>query len=284
MFKSRSLTFKLCYPGQDKTAHLPPLGQQDGINLLAISVDGIPESHNRLRASSRAFETMVVRLSLLRDARIPFGFIFTLTQFNLNELAWVAKFAVEEGAQLLQIHPLEEVGRAAEVLSGENPDETERSFAFIEIHRLKAVWAGRLDIQLDLVHRDTLSSNPDTVFAHDINENEMSHMSLAAIVNPLVIEPDGTVVPLQYGLSRQYALGNLHAAPLRALATAWRQDGYHQFRAMCQRAFMQATTPTSLPIVNWYDALGAKHGDYIAFHVAQHFDPILYWLVVTPLS
>ena len=36
--------------------------------------------------------------------------MFTLTRENLGELGWVSDFAVDQGARLLQIHPLAEVG------------------------------------------------------------------------------------------------------------------------------------------------------------------------------
>jgi MoaA/NifB/PqqE/SkfB family radical SAM enzyme len=73
-------------------------------------------------ADPRAFSTMAARLEGVRRSGIPFGFIFTLTQFNLHELEWVAGFALQQGARLLQIHPLEEAGRAAERLAGARPD------------------------------------------------------------------------------------------------------------------------------------------------------------------
>jgi MoaA/NifB/PqqE/SkfB family radical SAM enzyme len=95
------------------------------IDLLAISLDGVPESHNQMRAHPRAFETMAKRLKALRRSGIPFGFIFTLTQHNVNELDWVAGFAKEQGAGLLQIHPLEDAGRARTRLRGGRPDEVE---------------------------------------------------------------------------------------------------------------------------------------------------------------
>jgi Fe-coproporphyrin III synthase len=65
------------------------------VDLLAISVDGTPESHNRMRASERAYETMLSRLEGVRNAGIPLGFIFTLTQHNVHELELVAQFAVQ---------------------------------------------------------------------------------------------------------------------------------------------------------------------------------------------
>src|ERR1700745_1035433 len=47
------------------------------IDVLAISLDGIPESHNRMRASNEAFERMLANLESVRKSGIDFGFIFT---------------------------------------------------------------------------------------------------------------------------------------------------------------------------------------------------------------
>jgi len=63
-------------------------------DVLAISLDGIPESHNRMRASSQAFERMQANLEGVRNSGIGFGFIFTLTLHNVNEVNWAAQFAV----------------------------------------------------------------------------------------------------------------------------------------------------------------------------------------------
>jgi MoaA/NifB/PqqE/SkfB family radical SAM enzyme len=94
----------------------------DGANLVAVSLDGPPDSHNHLRAHPRAFELMTQGVARLRRAGVPFGFIFTLSLHNLHELSWVADYAVAQGASLLQVHPLEEVGRATDHLQGSAPD------------------------------------------------------------------------------------------------------------------------------------------------------------------
>ena len=106
-------------------------------DVLAISLDGVPESHNRMRASAEAFARMQANLESVRKSGIDFGFIFTLTQHNVNELGWVAQFAAEQGAKLFQIHPLAGVGRAADLLSGSRPDEMESAFAFLEAERIR---------------------------------------------------------------------------------------------------------------------------------------------------
>ena len=104
-------------------------------DLVAISLDGIPESHNFMRNSTRAFDDMCARLPALRASGIPFGFIFTLTFHNVHELEWVADFAVEQGASLLQLHPLEPVGRATCRLGESYPDGEENAAAVCEAGR-----------------------------------------------------------------------------------------------------------------------------------------------------
>ena len=100
-------------------------------DLLAISLDGVPDSHNRMRNAPHAFAHMKANLDGVRKTGIPFGFIFTLTLSNLHELPWVTRFAVEQGAALLQIHPLEEVGRGRTALAGMRSDDVEAAFAYL---------------------------------------------------------------------------------------------------------------------------------------------------------
>jgi MoaA/NifB/PqqE/SkfB family radical SAM enzyme len=229
---------------------------QDAIDLLAISLDGVPASHNRMRASEYAFETMVGRLEGVRQSGIPFGFIFTLTQYNLHELDWVANFALEQGAKLLQIHPLEDIGRAQQLLSDSEPDEIESSYAYLEVVRLQTVMGQRLFIQLDLFSRDFLRSHPEHVFASPAMGDR--EQKLAALVSPLIIETDGTVVPIEYGFARQYALVNLQQASLSELGAKWRQERYPSFRHLCQQVFEQMTAPPDRHFINWYAAIARE--------------------------
>ena len=224
------------------------------VDLLAISLDGAPESHNRMRNSPRAFDTMVSRLSALRDSGIPFGFIFTLTQHNLHELDWVADFALEQGARSLQVHPLEECGRASEELVGEAPDRREKSIAFLEFLRVQSKARDRLHVQIDLADSIALRSRPERVYA-ETGTSDLTNEPLAGLLNPLVVEIDGTVSPLQFGFPRSYALGNLHQSSLSELADTWREGGHETFHELCRRAFAGVTEGEGLPFVNWYEVL-----------------------------
>jgi len=67
------------------------------------ALTALPESHNRTRGSLQAFERMQSTSKACAGSGIPFGFIFTLTQYNVNEIDWAVRFAVEQGAKLFQI-------------------------------------------------------------------------------------------------------------------------------------------------------------------------------------
>jgi MoaA/NifB/PqqE/SkfB family radical SAM enzyme len=224
------------------------------LDLLAISLDGPPASHNRMRASDHAFSQMESRLEGLRASGIPFGFIFTLTLRNVHELDWVARFAAEQGARLLQIHPLEEVGRARKLLAGDRPDELESAYAFLEAARLRELYAGRLTVQLDLVHGGLLRTAPERAYAAGVNPDA----PLAELVSPLVIEASGLVVPLQFGFARAFALGNLREAQLGELAGRWRRERLTAFSRICRSAFDEITAPAELPFANWYEVVGDR--------------------------
>ena len=229
------------------------------LDLLAISLDGVPESHNRMRASDVAFERMAARLEDVRRSGIRFGFIFTLTQRNLHELDWVARFALDEGAGLLQIHPLEEVGRARELLAGERPDAIESTFAHLEALRIQELAGERMFVQLDVVDTRLLLAHPERVFAEEGAGEQDGAAPLADLVSPLVLEADGTLVPVEHGFPRRFAIGSLHEARLRELASAWRADRLADFRALCRAVHEELTTAScELPFSNWYDAIAAR--------------------------
>lgn len=218
-------------------------------DLLAISLDGVPASHDRIRGSGRAFSRMQGRLEGLRGAGIPFAFLFTLAQGNAHELEWIAEFALREGARLLQVHPLEAVGRAGRTMASLEPDDVEMAVAWLEITRLQALYAGRLRIHTDLVDYGQVAARPACLLADGCRA--AADAGLAELVSPLVVEADGTVVPLQYGFARAHVLGNLLEEPLGAMADRWKRDGYPAFSALCRRTF-DRLGQAALPIANWY--------------------------------
>jgi MoaA/NifB/PqqE/SkfB family radical SAM enzyme len=219
-------------------------------DLVAISLDGVPESHNFMRNSPRAFENMRARLQGLRTSCIPFGFIFTLTFHNVHELEWVAQFAVEQGAKLLQLHPLEPVGRATRTLDGSLPDGEENAAALFEAVRIRESYKDVIDVQIDLATVPALLEHPTRVFVRDAAV--CGEQTVADIVAPLVVESSGLVSPLQYGFPRAWSWGNIKDARLPHLAASWLSRDYTAFLALCRLVYEQLVTNDDEPVLNWY--------------------------------
>ena len=228
------------------------------LTLLAISLDGTPESHDRMRCRAGAFERMRDKLGRVRASGVPFGFIFTLTLANLHELDWAARFAADEGASLLQVHPLEAAGRAAETRL-QPPDERELSFAFLEVARLQKRHGDALTIQYDVLDRDAVRCDPSRAFAVPAPDPAaLAAAPLAGFLAPIVVQADGWIVPLQYGFSSRYAVGRIGERDFRAQARDWLRTRSGDFLALARDVWDgMAEAPAHLPFVNWYARISA---------------------------
>ena len=123
------------------------------LDILAVSLDGPPESHNRLRGSPKAFERLCSGLKNLQESSLNFGFIHTLTCDTWEQLAWVAEFAAENGARLLQLHPLEMSGRATPVLASLSAPDEALAKAYLLAFALAEKYHDSMLIQVDLLRR-----------------------------------------------------------------------------------------------------------------------------------
>lgn len=235
-------------------------------DLLVISLDGKPESHNRIRNSPKAFDAMTTKLPDLQARGIKFGFLFTLTQHNLDELPWVAEFALNVGAKLLQIHPLQYLGNATKQLPGRAPDTVEGAHAWYLAGKLRDLFADQMAFQVDFVHTDALHRQPDSFFLGECSDR--LHGRLGELLSPLVIEPDGEVLPTQYGFHRSYSLGNLRQQRVRDMVTGWRNDTGPRFHALCRQAFESVRGTEQGQFFNWYEQIAA-HAQHQARTVAQ---------------
>ncbi|MFK7996286.1 MAG: radical SAM/SPASM domain-containing protein [Granulosicoccus sp.] len=229
---------------------------ENNINALVVSLDGKPESHNRMRNSSRAFEVMEKNLSELRRRGITFGFLFTLTQNNLDELPWVVDFCLQAGATGLLIHPLEITGNATSQLSGKSPDSLESAHAWLVVEHLKKLHKGKLNIQLDLVHTSAIKQNPDQFFLGQ--QEKPLQGKLSDLLSVLVIEPDGEVVPLQYGFPREFSLGNLQECRISEMVARWQDRIGPEMHTLSSDLYGSLVKTGNGGFINWYEKLD-KH-------------------------
>jgi len=230
---------------------------QGCLDLMAISLDGPPELHNQVRASRSAFDRLLAGLENVRSAGFKFGFIHTVTRQSWEHLLWTAEFAAQQGASLLQLHPLELTGRAGSLMRVDSPDDDTLARVYLLTLALAKKYSGSMAIQLDVFNRDDLIANPELVYASDL-ETQAVRGKPANQLGIIVLEADGSVVPLCYGFSKEYEICNVQ---IRRLLEAWDsylRRGYLAFRKLCREVFQEVCAPAILPFFNWHEMIVAR--------------------------
>lgn len=239
--------------------HMEPL--RGCIDVLAISLDGPPEIHNRMRASPQAFDRLCAGLEYLRTSGMNFGFIHTLTRESWIHLLWLADFAAENGARLLQLHPLELAGRAELGLKDLTAADDVLSKVYLLSVALACKYSGVMTIQTDVLHRDHVLANPGLIYA-GATKPDWEQTVPALLLGVVVLEADGALVPLTYGFSRRYQICNVKEQTLAAAWPAFLQDTYTSFRQLCHGVFEELVAPGAQPLFNWHEQIAAQshHG------------------------
>jgi len=227
------------------------------LDLMAISLDGPPALHNEMRASDTAFERLQGGIEHVRDAGIPFGILHTITRRSWEHLVWVADFAATHGAALLQLHPLELTGRAELLMRGAEPDEDILTRAYLLSLALADQYLGTLTVQFDAFRRDLLRERPELVYATD-GPPGISQAPAAELLGLLVVEADGTIVPISYGVSHRYRICQLPHERLGAAWPRYAEHGYRAFRELCRAVHVEATLPSVLPFFDWHAMIVAR--------------------------
>jgi Fe-coproporphyrin III synthase len=177
------------------------------LDRLAISIDGIGTTHDRSRGRAGSFARMQRGLQHAHDAGIPTALLVTVTRENLAELDALFAFALDAGAQALQLHPIERAGRAQTGCEALMLDERDRARLFFWFHVRRAQAAGRLAMQLDL-------------------PSPASRGFEAPSRRPvLVIGADGGVMLLAHRDGARERVGQLHDAPLRDVIARYAAAG-----------------------------------------------------------
>lgn len=230
----------------DRFGPLAPL-----LDVVAISIDGIPADHDEIRRCQGAFARTVANLEVVRASGVAFGFIFTLTQHNVDSLEFVVRLAAEHGARSVQVHPLTLVGRATATMSEARPDALELTAALVESERLGASLG--VAVHLDAVTHEQLVR---------YRERMVPPTPIARLVDaaPIVIvEADGEVMPMTHELDRRFRMGSLGEAPLSELARAWLERGCGDALAeVCETTWRELAAARAQPTLYWYEEVANR--------------------------
>lgn len=213
------------------------------LDAVAVSVDGDPATHDALRGRG-AFARLDAGLHAVLAAGLPFGVIHTVQEDGAEALAWTARYAIDRGARLLQLHPLEAVGRGAG-LAGRVPGQDALGRAYIAASLIGA--SGRLRVQLDALHRAALAREPAVAYAEDGPAAALP----ADAIGTLVVQDDGRVSPIAYGLPARLAVAELGHERLLEAWPRFAAERLPVLRALCRDLHARILADDALRLVPW---------------------------------
>lgn len=218
------------------------------VDLIAISLDGPEELHDKIRGQSGAFTKMMKGVEVLKSLNKAFGFIHTVTSESWDKLLLLGELAHESGAKLFQLHPLEMYGRAKEQLADMSIGDTLAHQTFILANYLKSKYADSMVIQLDLLHRDYLEQFPQIV---NCFERECAKKGqISNLLDTIIIEETGRVLPIAYGVSSELAIGNVHSFE-NSLFDQYITEKIPLIKNLFNRTLDKIFANKQIDIVNW---------------------------------
>ena len=215
------------------------------IDFITISLDGRPEVHNQMRGNDLAFQWAESAMQRLRDREMPFGISYCVSKLSLIDMPWVAEFADNQQAALLQYHLFADTGRGEEldILLGLSDTECARVYTIAEILKDPE---GPF-IQVDLV------PTPAAILerhAYPVLQETGSSWSLSDLANPIIINEEGWALPFTYGMNMNLAIANIKG-DFAADCAIFKQEGAAQIRALLETGFDQLEQE-DLAFVDWF--------------------------------
>ncbi|MBL4686613.1 MAG: radical SAM protein [Nannocystaceae bacterium] len=224
----------------------------DTVSVLGLSLDGAPERHDRMRGLDGAFERVSEKLSLLRDHDIAFGFAHCVTSESIEDLPWLLAYALEQGARLLQLHPLTMAGRATSSCGSMalSAADLARVFVIAELLRIQA--GGALIVQLDIAALPQVLAHRKrhAILAMDDAE-DTTDRPLAELVNPIILDETGDLFPMAYGIDNSQRIAGGSTSQCSEGIAAYKRTGTSALRRLLNAAFA-ALEDESPEFVDWY--------------------------------
>lgn len=85
-----------------------------GIRNIGVSIDGLPDTHNKIRGRRDSFEHVIHCLQLLKKYNIPSSVNTVITKLNQNELSELLDVLIENGVRNWQIQLAVAMGNAVD--------------------------------------------------------------------------------------------------------------------------------------------------------------------------
>ena len=198
---------------------------------VCVSIDGLARSHDKMRARRGAYTGVRSAVSTLADLGLPVWVSCGVTTSNLDEIEEVVGEVCQWGAHGINFHPVEKAGRAQGFVKTDFLNEKDLLILYCVAHLLAHEYAQRLEIKVDLLHKDTVIQRPELIYAGaETSTDEATPPS--KVLGVLVLEVDGTLSPISHGFSRNLSVGHFPFNHAVDSSIAWAEFLKKQYPAL----------------------------------------------------
>jgi Fe-coproporphyrin III synthase len=202
------------------------------VNLVAVSLDGAPETHAELRGDARAFARAERAMDRLRAMGVRYGVAYCVSRESLADMPWAVELAEAKGATLVQFHPFAATGRGRRLANRLSLSEADKARAYFIAALLDTGDGPKIHIDLAPVEAARAQRNDYTVLIL----GDATDMRLSDLINPLIIDEKGSVLPLSYGINERLALGRL-GPDLPKLVASYKEKGWRDLCVLLDASF-----------------------------------------------
>jgi Fe-coproporphyrin III synthase len=227
----------------------PVLSLMDGV---AISFDGLEDSHNAVRGRPDAFRRACDALQRLAMRGRSVAAAVSLTRDTLPELPDLADHLVRLGARALQIRPVARAGRARAMADASFYSANDLARLYLVVLALQDELPSEVRVHCDLAPAHGLWEQRDA-YASLLGDCEgLPHQDrmLSALVNPLVITDTGSLKPIAFDFERRFDIAPLDDLSIDRLRT-YKQHGLPGLQALLGGAL--ASLRGRHDLVDWFD-------------------------------
>jgi Fe-coproporphyrin III synthase len=190
----------------------------DLLDGMAISFDGMSETHNRLRGRADAFDRACRAVQRSAERGRPVAAAISLTRDAMPDLPDLADLLVSLGARALQIRPVARAGRARALGEDNFFTAADQARLYLIVLALQRELPDAT-LHCDLAPATGLWEQREAYAGLLGCGKDAPHVErpLSDLVNPLVITDTGALKPIAFDFDRRFDLPSLHEVSEMAL-------------------------------------------------------------------
>ena len=175
-----------------------------------------------------------------------YGIAYCVSRESLADMPWAVEFAEAKGAALVQFRPFAATGRGRRLANRLGLNEADKARAYFIAALLNTGDGPAIHIDLTPAEAACAQRNDYSVLGLE----DAADMLLSDLINPLIIDEKGLVVPLSYGINERLALGRL-GPNLPDLVAHYKEKGWRDLGILLDTAFASIDTHGE-KFVDWF--------------------------------